>query len=412
MRPLTSWATWSLLAAMCILFVSTTLQLAISIGFPMSQIRGYLIATDVPLGERRDLWIAEHKRTKAFSIGQTPSIGQFRILLLFGAPSCCLMDIGLFEDIFLLVMAADLFFWVYYSAVVTHHTIESGEYLGLETDLKLGTAANYLSLGTNVMGTLCIAVKAWQHHKLMNATANKNLRNPSPVTRIMFILVETGAFFAALQLVTVVLAQVDLTAYTPLDYATTAITHAATLIADTKSSQHRKDNKDLQPSLWRQPERQTLFLRHRANVLHALKYYYDTVKDASEAQKTYRELHDSRFSKRYTTEYVESLGMYSRILLKASSSRRSSGPHAKDSRALGTARAEYPDVYRPKLAHGLVGLFTILNAIGHYLEAENKICEATEIFCLLAADSPELFNPELHRKFSWTRSGTQKLFEF
>jgi hypothetical protein len=108
---------------------------------------------------------------------------------------------------------------VYYSAVVTHHTIESGEYLGLETDLKLGTAANYLSLGTNVMGTLCIAVKAWcalflhfppvepdlllpptrQHHKLMNATANKNLRNPSPVTRIMFILVETGAFFAALQ---------------------------------------------------------------------------------------------------------------------------------------------------------------------------------------------------------------------
>lgn len=153
--------------------------------------------------------------------------------------------------------------------MVTHHTIESGEYLGLETDLKLGTAANYLSLGTNVMGTLCIAVKAWwalflhsppvepvlvplptrQHHKLMNATANKNLRNPSPVTRIMFILVETGAFFAALQvsnscsstntasslvhiqLVTVVLAQVDLTAYTPLDYATTAITHAATLIA-------------------------------------------------------------------------------------------------------------------------------------------------------------------------------------
>jgi hypothetical protein len=46
---------------MCILFVSTTLQLAISIGFPMSQIRGYLIATDVPLGERRDLWIAEHQ---------------------------------------------------------------------------------------------------------------------------------------------------------------------------------------------------------------------------------------------------------------------------------------------------------------------------------------------------------------
>jgi tetratricopeptide (TPR) repeat protein len=53
-----------------------------------------------------------------------------------------------------------------------------------------------------------------------------------------------------------------------------------------------------------------------------------------------------------------------------------------------------PDVYRPKLAHGLVGLFTILNAIGRYLEAENKIRKATEIFCLLAADSPELFNPE------------------
>jgi tetratricopeptide (TPR) repeat protein len=46
------------------------------------------------------------------------------------------------------------------------------------------------------------------------------------------------------------------------------------------------------------------------------------------------------------------------------------------------------------LAHGLVGLFTILNAIGRYLEAENKIRKATEIFCLLAADSPELFNPE------------------
>ncbi|KAJ6532248.1 hypothetical protein DFH09DRAFT_1326201 [Mycena vulgaris] len=231
MRPLTSWATWSLLAAMCVLFVSTTLQLAVSIGFPMSQISGYLIATDVPLGERRDLWIAEHQTYQGLQYWPNAINWTISDIIVIWRAFVLSNGHRVVRGYLLLVMAADFFFWVYYSAVVTHHTIESGEYLGLQTDLKLGTAANYLSLGTNVVGTLCIAVKAWQHHKLMNATANKNLRNPSPVTRIMFILIETGAFFAALQLVTVVLAQVDLTAYTPLDYATTAITHAATLIA-------------------------------------------------------------------------------------------------------------------------------------------------------------------------------------
>jgi hypothetical protein len=66
-----------------------------------------------------------------------------------------------------------------------------------------------------------------------------------------------------------------------------------------------------------------------------------------------------------------------------------------------------PDVYRPNLAHGLVGLFTILNAIGRYLEAENKIRKATEIFCLLAANSPELFNPGHAAQYSTSSHGPE-----
>jgi hypothetical protein len=62
-----------------------------------------------------------------------------------------------------------------------------------------------------------------------------------------------------------------------------------------------------------------------------------------------------------------------------------------------------PDVYRPNL----VGLFTILNAIGRYLEAENKIRKATEIFCLLAANSPELFNPWRAAQYSTSSHGPE-----
>ncbi|KAJ6465920.1 hypothetical protein C8R47DRAFT_45092 [Mycena vitilis] len=135
-----------------------------------------------------------------------------------------------------------------------------------------------------------------------------------------------------------------------------------------------------------------MFLSNRANALHALNYREDALNDASESQKLYQAL--KRRSERYAPEYADSLCIYSRML---STNRRfrEALSHAREAVSLlGQMDEENADVYSPKLARALLGLFDVLNGLNRRLEAEDAIKRAVKRFRSLAAQSPENFNPE------------------
>jgi len=87
------------------------------------------------------------------------------------------------------------------------------------------------SLSVNTLGTLLIAYKAWRYHKSIKAMANK--RQKTHAQRILLLFVESGAFLAIFQIISLILTNLDLTVQplSPVDFATCCISELYTYIA-------------------------------------------------------------------------------------------------------------------------------------------------------------------------------------
>ncbi|KAJ7204634.1 hypothetical protein B0H12DRAFT_468460 [Mycena haematopus] len=155
-----------------------------------------------------------------------------------------------------------------------------------------------------------------------------------------------------------------------------------------------------------------LFLGNRANTLHALKYNDDALKDVSEAQDIY-ELHlglrtgtaldqfgSSVSSGRLITEYAEFLGIHSQMLLELRGPTEALRPVRKAVAIWEQLAGENPDIFRPKLARGLLDLVDVLRRLDRSLDAKevvDEIDKAVQIFRFLAGQSPKIFNPQYAR---------------
>ncbi|KAJ7130803.1 hypothetical protein C8R43DRAFT_662855 [Mycena crocata] len=141
-----------------------------------------------------------------------------------------------------------------------------------------------------------------------------------------------------------------------------------------------------------------MLLSNRASRLQALKYDKDALNDAHESQEMYHRLYQQHLqSDRYTAEYADSLRVYSEILfVQGSGEALDSARKAVD--LWVELHAINADVYRLKLARGLIGLFKILRSLGRHIEAKDEICKANGIFRDLARKSPEL-SPEYAESF-------------
>ncbi|KAJ6544183.1 hypothetical protein B0H19DRAFT_1267483 [Mycena capillaripes] len=143
-----------------------------------------------------------------------------------------------------------------------------------------------------------------------------------------------------------------------------------------------------------------MFLSNRANTLHSLNRHEDALKDASESQKKYHTLQS--LSERYTEEYADSLGIYSRMLFTLRRYGEALLPAREAAGLWGQLHQQRPDVYSPKLARALLSLFDLLRILNRPLEAEDEICRAVKLFRGLAAQSPGIFKPEYARSLHGT----------
>ncbi|KAJ7123160.1 hypothetical protein C8R44DRAFT_161921 [Mycena epipterygia] len=145
-----------------------------------------------------------------------------------------------------------------------------------------------------------------------------------------------------------------------------------------------------------------MLLSNRANILQALRYNKDALKDASESRAMYQELYQGSLSGRYTAEYAESLRVHSEMLLDLGHYLEARDPARLAVELWGELNTMNPNVYSPKLARGLLTLFDILSGLHRYLDAEANIHKAVEMFRNLAANFPEVFDPQyalaLHKK--------------
>ncbi|KAJ6607897.1 hypothetical protein B0H10DRAFT_536591 [Mycena sp. CBHHK59/15] len=135
-----------------------------------------------------------------------------------------------------------------------------------------------------------------------------------------------------------------------------------------------------------------LLLSNRASKLYALRRDREALRDAVESKETYRRLYHQCISDRYTAEYADSLRMYSGLLFDLRSVKEALDPARKAVSLWTELEAGNLDVYSPKLAEGLLGLFDILSGLELRLEAKEQILKAVGIFRRLAADAPDTFN--------------------
>ncbi|KAJ7481872.1 hypothetical protein FB451DRAFT_1237424 [Mycena latifolia] len=208
-------ATKILLAAMLLLFLSTTAQFVGDMLLNLEQIRGYLMWTDVPLAERHALWLKKFE--PAYVLEKWPTVN-FMIcdMIVIWRASAVYSQRRWWQVVLWTVAFADVVIWAYAFALASLNAKE--RIRNPTTDQFLVTTSLFISLGTNLLGTGLMAAKAWTHGNLMSFAKWKD-----EVARILLLLVETGAIWAALQLVSCVMLQIDEVALTPFDLATAVI---------------------------------------------------------------------------------------------------------------------------------------------------------------------------------------------
>ncbi|KAJ7463298.1 hypothetical protein FB451DRAFT_1562302 [Mycena latifolia] len=211
-------ATKILLAAMLLLFLSTTAQFVGDMLLSLEQIRGYLMWTDVPLAERDALWL--QKFAPAYVLEKWPTLNlMISDLIVIWRASVVYPQRRWWQVVLWTVAFADVVIWAYVFALLSRDAAERSR--NPTIDQHLVTTSMFFSLGTNLLGTGLMAVKAWTHGSLMRQMSFAKWKDE--VARILLLLVETGVFWAAIQLVSCVMLQVDKVTLTPSDVATAVI---------------------------------------------------------------------------------------------------------------------------------------------------------------------------------------------
>ncbi|KAJ7478494.1 hypothetical protein FB451DRAFT_1242133 [Mycena latifolia] len=209
-------ATKILLAAMLLLFLSTTAQFVADMLLNLEQIRGYLMWTDVPLAERRALWLKKFE--PAYVLEKWPTLN-FMIcdLIVIWRASAVYSQRRWWQVVLWTVAFADVVIWAYLIFRVSRDAGERSQ--NPTTDQHLVTASSFFSLGTNLLGTGLMAVKAWTHGSLITSAKWKD-----EVARILLLLVETG-------FVSCVMLQLNKVALIPFDLATAVIQKCVVYLA-------------------------------------------------------------------------------------------------------------------------------------------------------------------------------------
>ncbi|KAE9404091.1 hypothetical protein BT96DRAFT_917066 [Gymnopus androsaceus JB14] len=71
--------------------------------------------------------------------------------------------------------------------------------------ISLDLACLFISFGVNLIATLAIGLKVWYHHHATQALYSNRKQKFSPTSRILLLLVESGALFCILQLLIAIL---------------------------------------------------------------------------------------------------------------------------------------------------------------------------------------------------------------
>ncbi|KAJ6613262.1 hypothetical protein B0H10DRAFT_2436582 [Mycena sp. CBHHK59/15] len=226
-HPMKSRASKILLAAMLLLFLSSTTQFVLDMTFSLEQIKGYLMWTDVPLADRRNLWLQKYE--VIFILERWPTATNFMIsdLIVIWRASVMYSHRRWVQGALWTVAVADVVLWICASSFTSRDATQRSR--NPTTDEQLNTIGNFVSLGTNLLGTGLIAVKGWRQRKLMTQASLAKWRGDVP--RILLVLVETGAVWAVIQLVFSILQQIDQANFTSVDLAVAVIGKAALYLA-------------------------------------------------------------------------------------------------------------------------------------------------------------------------------------
>ncbi|KAJ7358380.1 hypothetical protein DFH08DRAFT_1075483 [Mycena albidolilacea] len=226
-RPLKSPASRILLIAMLILFLSSTMQFVLDMTFTLEQLKGYLMWTDVALEDRRNLWLQKHEAI--YVLERWPTAINFMISDLIVVWRASVMypqrrwtQVGLWG-----VAVVDVVLWICAASFTSRDAVQRSH--NPTTDEQLNTVGNFISLGTNLLGTGAIALKAWRQKQLMGAASVKKWRGDVP--RILMLLVETGGIWAVIQLVFSILQEINQGDFSGVDMAVAVIGKAALYLA-------------------------------------------------------------------------------------------------------------------------------------------------------------------------------------
>ncbi|KAJ7433733.1 hypothetical protein FB451DRAFT_1419508 [Mycena latifolia] len=214
-----------LLAAMILAFAVTTVQFVVEMFWVLEQIRTYLLRTDIPLADRTEDWgrqfaalvvIDYWPQLVTYTISD--AIVVWRAWVLYPRNRAV-------QGILATVTCADIILWIYAQVHLSEHAAQQGN-TNPGIDVKLSTAANFMSLGTNLLATGF----SRKYFQLMEGTWHDKIRR-SRITRIMLVLIETGVAWGVIQIAVGVIQQLDLAELTSLDLATAVVETASTYLA-------------------------------------------------------------------------------------------------------------------------------------------------------------------------------------
>ncbi|KAE9393194.1 hypothetical protein BT96DRAFT_229352 [Gymnopus androsaceus JB14] len=99
--------------------------------------------------------------------------------------------------------------------------LETGQPGQNTVNSRMNFASLFLSLGVNMVATLAIGIKIWYHHALTKLLYSNPNQRFSPTVKMLLLLVESGALFCVMQVLTCIFAVLDAytVAFTPLDIA-------------------------------------------------------------------------------------------------------------------------------------------------------------------------------------------------
>ncbi|KAJ7046143.1 hypothetical protein C8F04DRAFT_1248402 [Mycena alexandri] len=225
-NSLTSLGSRLLLSAMLLLCLSSTAQYIADMMLSLQQMEAYLTTTSVPLADRRTVWLQTH--TGLYKAQRWPTAFNFVIsdlIVIWRASVVYPLSRGIQISLWL-VGLADIGVWLCAASLTSRDAIKRSQ--NPATDETINTIANCISLATNLVGTAAIAVKAWNQRKFMRRHVGMWSSN---VPRILLLLVETGVFWAMVQLVFSVLQQVNNGENASVDLATAVMARIATYLA-------------------------------------------------------------------------------------------------------------------------------------------------------------------------------------